>query len=407
MPPAYLVALVLCAVQPSQPMPLVGISPEQEPTANDLDIRGLADRLTRSVAGLDPASRSLWVELSRKAPAHATLAETRPTLPKVPFRSGTMIPTSAAMSKPTAELTTSPFKSGMLIKTEMVFEDGLPGHLSLPTSKGLRILMENEAEVQVTLDPSGISATTSTKPGKEIITWSDDVLGIKWSPTNPELLRLSDVRKALGVSGPTMDRYHNAVYWLPDDHVSFAGEVWSFSAKAKRADYIRGDSGWGNAFFENQPSPGCRNNLRTRIAPGGGLYSAIAFCPRDSSPHVALIWMRESTLRGRYLTPIEILRQESPTIPFEFVPWGRARQPLLCIVSKNRVPVLMRLSSEGAEEIAKGEPVPADLAIGAPTWCDINKDGLLEILAPVTDEAGALSIVVLLAETKTVESSGK
>ena len=38
--------------------------------------------------------------------------------------------------------------------------------------------------------------------------------------------------------------------------------------------------------------------------------------------------------------------------------------------------------------------------VGAPAWCDINKDGLLEIVAPVTDGEGALSILVLLAEAK-------
>jgi hypothetical protein len=294
----------------------------------------------------------------------------------------------------------------MLITTDLTFEDGLPGHLSLPAPSGIRVLMENEAETSIHFDPSGITASTTSKPGKEIITWSDDVLGIKWSATNPDLVKLSDVRKALGVVGPPMDRYHDAVYWLPDDHVSFASEVWSFKEKKRRPDYKPGDSDWGEAFFRGQPSPRCRNNLRTRIAPGSGLYYALAFCPRDASPQVALVWMRR-TLTGRYLSALDILRQDSATIPFEFVPWGKPRQPLLCIVSKNRVPVLMRLSAEGAEEVVKGEPIPKDLEIGAPTWCDINKDGMLEIVAPVTDREGKLSIVVLLAETKTVESSGK
>jgi hypothetical protein len=50
--------------------------------------------------------------------------------------------------------------------------------------------------------------------------------------------------------------------------------------------------------------------------------------------------------------------------------------------------------------------VPKDLTIGAPTWCDINKDGLLEIVAPVTGEGGALSIVVLLAEARIDKAGG-
>jgi hypothetical protein len=338
---SYLAAILLCAAQLTFPPSAVDAALAQEPTKEELEITGLSERLVRSVVGLDPASRQLWLELSKKDPAHASLAETLPALPKIPFSSGAMIP------------------------TDLVFGEGLPGHLSLPTAKGIRVLMENEAEAQVDLSPSGISAATKWKTGKEIITWSDDVLGIKWSATNPQILKLSDVRKAFGVSGPTMDRYHDAVYWLPDDHVSFAGEVWSYSAKVKRADYIRGDSDWGDVFFDSQPSPGCRNNLRTRMAPGGGLYHALAFCPRNSNPHIALVWMRKSNLRGRYLTPLEVLRQESATIPFEFVPWGKPRQPLLCIVSKNRVPVLMRLSADGAEEVVKGEPVPVGFKIVA------------------------------------------
>ncbi|MBK9386072.1 MAG: hypothetical protein IPN34_14770 [Planctomycetes bacterium] len=388
---SYLAALLFCAAQ--------------EPIRLDREIAALAERLVRKVTVRDPAARGLWLELFQKAPTHPGLAETLPALPPIPFVSGTTIPTVPL--KTLASSSRNPIASGTLISTDVVLEDGLPGHLALPAPNGIRLLMENEAEILVNLDPSGVAATTISKPGKEIITWSDDVVGIKWSATNPEPLKLSDIRKALGVKGPTMERYHDAVYWLPDNHVAFAGDVWSFKDIKLRASYRRGDSPWGDAFFQAQPAPKCRNNLRTRIASGADGYDAVCFCPRDATPQVALIWMSRKTLKGRYLSPIEVLEQDSATIPFDFVPWGLSRQPVLLVISKNRVPVLMRLSSEGAEEVANGARVPDELVIGAPTWCDINKDGLLEIVAPVTDEEGALSIVVLLAEPKPEDSTGK
>lgn len=395
---SYLAALVFCAAQDDPLSVPAGTVRAQEPSA--LPITDLSERLIRSVADRDPASRTLWLEVSQKVPAHPSLAATLPELPQIPFCSGTVIPTDATEVERLPADPKTPFPSGTLISTDLLFEEGLPGHLCLPAAAGIRVLMENEAEILISLDPSGVAASTKSKLGKEIMTWSDDVLGIKWSATNPELLKLSYIRKALSVNGPTMDRYHDAVYWLPDDHVSFAGEVWSYTAKVKRADYKHGDSDWGDAFFRGQPSPRCRNNLRTRMTPGGGLYYAVCFCPRDASPQVALIWMRKSNLKGRYLAPLDILAQESVTIPFDFVPWGKERQPTLLVISRNRIPVLMRLSADGAEQLAQGVPVPKELVIGAPTWCDINKDGLLEIVAPVTDEEGTLSIIVLLAEEK-------
>jgi hypothetical protein len=379
----YLAACLLCFAPTPPPPEAVAWAQEQDPTEKALAIQGLADRLARSVAGRDPAARHLWTALSEMDPAHALLPETLKVLPTLPFFSGSRIP------------------------TDRVVDQTLMGHLSLPTAKGLRVLFEDQSELQIELDSSGVLASTETKDGKAITSWSDTVVGIKWSATKPELFRLGAVRKALGVR-PPMNLYQDRpVYWLPDDHVAFGREIWHCRSRKWCIDYEHGRSDWGDALYDPQPSRRCHNNLRTRIATANGSYAAAAFCRGGSTPSLFLIWMKSTTLEGRTIAKLATLEQQSATVPFEFVPWGRERKPHLLVLTTSRVPSLLRMTSEGADEVAKGVPIPEGVEVGAPTWCDINKDGLLEIVAPITDEDGALSVLVLLAEAKADKAGEK
>lgn len=63
------------------------------------------------------------------------------------------------------------------------------------------------------------------------------------------------------------------------------------------------------------------------------------------------------------------------------------------------MPVLMDLGPDGAKEVTHGKPVQKDLTIGAPTWTDLDNDGLREYVAPVVQNGNA-GIVVLLTEPK-------
>ena len=78
-------------------------------------------------------------------------------------------------------------------------------------------------------------------------------------------------------------------------------------------------------------------------------------------------------------------------------PVGRARARFALIVSPNRVPVLLELGADGAKEVTHGEPIQKDLTIGAPTWTDLDHDGLREYVAPVV-QGGVVGILVLLTE---------